>query len=426
MPGRALDDEGATRSMGRVRPVTSDSTAADAPQTAGPLAERLLRAVAALALASTRLHPDDVDDAFRDVVVGPGVLDASIYVVDLDQVTLVSLAESAETHPVDEGDAGLAYRTESTVVVDDPAGGVRAWLPLMDSAERFGVVTARLDKAPDPAELMALAALANFAGELVANKSTHGDTIALRRRRAELSIAAEMRWSLLPPLTFTGRNVTISGLVEPAHTIAGDTFDYAVDGDTAHMAIIDAVGHGLEAARIANLAVSTYRSCRRRGLGHIDTYVEIDATLLDQFGPEKFATAQLASFDLVTGRLQWINAGHPPPMLIRGGVSLALETSVALPLGLSVMGREDLEVSEATLEPGDRVLFFTDGVTESRSASGVQLGRARLADLACALVAGVRPAESVRLLGRAVLDRQHGTLNDDATLLLLVWDGPLA
>jgi hypothetical protein len=389
------------------------------------LGQRLVGALARLSLESTGLHPDDVDDAIRRAVGGPGVLGVRVLVVDLDQLVLVPLGDEGEELGVDTSEGGRAYRTEETVVADTLGGGATAWIPLMDSAERIGVLEVSLEAAPSAEVIRGVTAVANFAGELIANKSSYGDSITLLRRRRALTIAAEMRWSLLPPLTFTGRNLSISGIVEPTHVIAGDTFDYAIDGDIAHIAIFDAVGHGLEAARIANLALSGYRSCRRRGLDLVESYGQVDALLLDQFGTEKFATAQLASFDLTTGRLSWINAGHPPPMVIRGGTPIDLAAPAYLPLGLADMAMDAPIETETVLEPHDRVLFFTDGVTEARSADGHELGRTRLAELACgAADRGDKPAETVRLLGHALLEHRGAELQDDATLLLLVWDGP--
>lgn len=115
---------------------------------------------------------------------------------------------------------------------------------------------------------------------------------------------------MLPPLTFSGRNVTISGVLEPAYDIAGDTFDYAVNGDTTHLAIIDAVGHGLEASR-ANLAVAAYRNGRRLGLDATGIDCAMDAAISDQFGTEKFATSQLATPSLSTGRLRLRRSPRP-------------------------------------------------------------------------------------------------------------------
>ena len=74
-------------------------------------------------------------------------------------------------------------------------------------------------------------------------------------------LAAEFRWALLPPLTLWSPRVRIAGMLEPAYEIAGDAFDYAVNGDIAHVAMFDTVGHGMRACRIANLAIAMYRNC---------------------------------------------------------------------------------------------------------------------------------------------------------------------
>jgi serine phosphatase RsbU (regulator of sigma subunit) len=82
-------------------------------------------------------------------------------------------------------------------------------------------------------------------------------------------------------------------------------------------------------------------------------------------------------------------------------------------------------VAEVALDPGDSVLFMTDGVLEARSPDGTFFGRTRLARLWGEAVAGGEvPAEIMRLLCHSVLDHQNGRLQDDATLLLLVWAGP--
>ena len=107
--------------------------------------------------------------------------------------------------------------------------------------------------------------IASLVGELIVSKSQYGDHITLRRRRTEFSLAAEMRWGLLPPLTFTSPDVTIAGFLQPCDGIAGDAFDYGVTGRIASLAIFDAMGHGIEASRMANVAVGCYRNARRAG-----------------------------------------------------------------------------------------------------------------------------------------------------------------
>ena len=387
-------------------------------------------ALARLSLASLRLHPDDLHGLVRELAEPIGLADVRIHLVDMEQRALVPLPVAGEEEPrptlgVDDTIAGRAYRLQEPVVVGG-AGPTHIWLPLLDSAERFGVVGAEIDPASSTAERVdGWMAFVSLVGELIANKQDHGDVFTRTRRTSPMSVAAEMRWAMLPPLTFTGRNVAISGVVLPAYRVAGDTFDYAVNGDVAHLAIIDAVGHGLEAARIANLAVASYRHSRRRGLDHVQTYYAMDATLAAQLGWEKFATAQLATLTLSTGRLSWLNAGHPPPMVVRRGHTFDLASEACLPVGLAYALAAEAKVSEVFLEPGDVVLFVTDGVVEARSADGDQFGRARLADVMVRTTAGAQtPAETLRLLGHAVLNHQVGGLEDDATLLLLTWEGP--
>jgi hypothetical protein len=397
--------------------------------TGGPIDDSVL---VRLALASTTLHPDDLADLVADEVARAGLGEAAVYLVCLEQRTLRRLGphregnEPAEVE-VGESAAGLAYRRERPVVEGGEGGGFCAWYPLMDSAERIGVISVRTDVEPDRDRLTLCQAVANFAAELVANKRAYGDRFASVQRVRPLSIAAELRWSMLPPLTFSGQNMTITGIVAPAYEIAGDTFDYAVNGDVAHITILDAVGHGLEAARIADLAIGVHRNSRRCGMSPVETYQAMNDAVEKEFGHEKFATAQIATADLSTGELSWVNAGHPAPMVVRDGRRVDLRTNVWLPVGLADPRLGPTRVSEAQLEPGDLVVFFTDGVVEARSPSGAEFGRKRLGNvLEAAARKGEKPAETLRLAAQELFSHQGETLHDDATLLLLAWDGPPA
>ena len=390
---------------------------------------RIGEALVDLALVSTLLHPDDIAAVVADQATRLGLSEVTVYLSDLAQRLLIALRSPGqppeESLEIDGTPPGDAYRTERAVVITEADGTTTAWLPLLDSAERIGVLRVRSAAAADKSAVRHWSALSNSAAELVANKTAYGDVIARTRRTEEMTIAAEMRWSLLPPLTFNGRHLSISGLVAPAYAIAGDTFDYAVNGDIAHLAIIDAVGHGLEAARIANLAVGAYRHGRRKDLDLVETYLSMDASIRTQFGAEKFATAQIATLDLSNGQLRWVNAGHPTPMVIRGDRHIGLKSEVWLPVGLGDTRGGHPPISEATLEPGDLVLFFTDGVVEARSADMQEFGRERLAGLMLqASAVGETPAETLRMVGHVWLSHQPDDLRDDATLLLVAWDGP--
>src|SRR5665811_2284499 len=87
------------------------------------------------------------------------------------------------------------------------------------------------------------------------------------RDRQPMSLSAEMQWQLLPPLMMSTPQVAIAGALEPAYDVAGDSFDYALNDDVLHLAMIDAMGHGLSAAVMATLAMGAYRHARRLDVG---------------------------------------------------------------------------------------------------------------------------------------------------------------
>jgi hypothetical protein len=349
--------------------------------------------------------------------------DAVVYLVDVDQRLLVPL-DGGDSLSIDTTLAGRAFRTEQILdgTVDDHGNGRRRlWIPIIDGAERIGMLAVSVDDLDDLIR-QRVQAVASLVALLVVSKLPYGDALVCARRLRPMDLAAELRWEILPPLTYVNDRIAISGILEPAYEVAGDSFDYALNGDLVHVAIIDAMGHGLEASQIANVAAGAYRNARRSGADLSGMFMAMDEVVSSQFGVEKFVTGQLGVLDASTGLLRWINAGHPVPILLRGHRVVDVELSPCLPIGMGDVPTTDAELA---LEPADTVLFFTDGVIEARSPDGHQFGRERLADLLVrAAAAGETVAETVRKLCHAVLDHQQGRLQDDATLLLLSWHGP--
>jgi serine phosphatase RsbU (regulator of sigma subunit) len=234
-----------------------------------------------------------------------------------------------------------------------------------------------------------------------------------------VSLAAELRWSALPPLTYTNPELIVTGILEPAYDIAGDTFDYAVGVDRADIALFDAMGHGLQASRMATLAVAAYRHGRRDGRGLVELVASLDAVIEEGFGDFRFVTAQLARLDTASGRLELANAGHPPGLVLHAdGTDEELPGPTTRPLGL---GGPPAQVRTVQLRPGDVVLLFTDGVTEARDQGGEVFGVDRLrTSVRASLRARLRPAEVLRV-ARSEVMRHERPLRDDATLVALVW-----
>jgi len=411
--------------------VTSVPTAAD-------LCGRVDGIIVSLIRLSTRLAPDDVSRVLFEQVRSAGFHDAVIFLVDHEQVMLTPLpgperppersagpergagtASDVGPQGVDGTLAGRAFQTERAVTVADTGAGAAMWLPILDGAERVGVLFLRVPAISD--ELVTRCGdLAGFLGELIVAKSPFGDSLLRARRLQDMTLAAELRWGMLPPLTFTGEHVGIACVLEPAYQVAGDAFDYAVNGGVLHLGIFDAMGHGLEASRMASLTVAAYRWARRRGLDLPDTFRTMDEALSGEFGDERFVTAQFGTLDPQRGTLRWVNAGHPPPLLLRQGrVSSELQSPPALPLGL---GDPEVVVTEADLQPGDRLLFFTDGVVEARSPGGERFGQQRLIELTRHALSDQQTlAETVRRLALSVQGHRYGPLDDDATILFVEW-----
>jgi hypothetical protein len=384
-----------------------------------------LRLLGRLLDASHDLAPEEVVAAAAAAARALDAEDLVIYLVDYGQTLLIPLPDGSDRTPL-EIDTTLAGRAFSAIAIQDADTGSRRrlWLPLLDGAERLGVLGLTLPEVDDALRVRC-SWLATLVAELLMSKGQYTDRYFLARRRQPMSLAAEMQWQLLPPLTFVTPRVVIAGLLEPAYAVAGDAFDYALNGDIAHLAVLDPVGHDLTASVLAAVTVGSYRHSRRAGLDLAETYAAVDETIATQFGGERFVTGQLAQLDGRTGQLQWLNAGHPLPLLVRRAkVVDTLACHPVPPLGLG-LGVGQAEIASIALEPADRVLFYTDGVTEGRNLAGEPFGEARLADLLVReTLAGQPAAETMRRLAHAILAHQGRTPRDDATMVFLEWPGP--
>jgi stage II sporulation SpoE-like protein len=347
----------------------------------------------------------------------------AVYLVDQEQRHLVRLP-AGETAggarlDLDSTLAGRAFRTVQ-MLSSNRGNRPRLWVPLLDGADRLGVLEFGLESMGDlydPALREQCAWLTSLLGHLVATKEHYGDELQRHRRAQPRSPSAELIWQQLPPLTGATKSFTVAGMLEPTYDVGGDAFDYALSDRTVSLAIFDAVGHGLNAGLMASAALAGYRSARRDGRGIYEALEE------GGFGHGTFVTGVLGELDIASGRLRYVNAGHPPPLLLREGrVVRELSRGRRLPFGLEHRG---LTVGEEYLQPGDWLALYTDGIVEARNATGAWFGEERLVELLThEIAAGQPPPETVRRLNRAVLDHQNGLLQDDASLLLASWTRP--
>jgi sigma-B regulation protein RsbU (phosphoserine phosphatase) len=376
-------------------------------------------------LQRTRLAQPDGLATETAAAVAPLGLDVWMYLVDQEQRVLRPVPRPPSEPPdplaVDSTVAGRVFMTVQPLP-STASGRSRLWMPLLDGTKRLGVLEVVVHSGvalDDPDLLAGCDLVAQLVGHLVATKVPYGDALLKVRRTRRMSEASELVWRLLPPLTFVSERIVVSAILEPCYEVGGDGFDYAVDGATLFFAIFDTAGHELRAGLGTAVVMSAIRAARRTGDG-LDAMVRAADRALETHLPElRFTTAVLGELDLDTGRLRYINAGHPRPLLIRDGkVVRSLDSGRRMPLGLD---DPQIEIAEETLERGDRLLLYTDGVTEARDHSGGFFATDGLVDL-IERDAGQLPApETLRRLCHAALAHYDGPPTDDVTLMLLEW-----
>jgi phosphoserine phosphatase RsbU/P len=218
----------------------------------------------------------------------------------------------------------------------------------------------------------------------------------LERKKAEmdadLALARGVQQALLPQTypVFPAGARPADSLLQFAHRwipsekVAGDLFDvFAVTDKMAGVFICDVMGHGVRAALVTALLRGLLREQRPLASRPGDMLAELNnglQTLLGRTRDLVFVTATYAVIDTQTGQVRLASAGHPAPIHLRrrGGVALSLESGEGPGAALGLLPDALYEVTHYTLERGDGLLMFTDGVFEATRADGEEFGRARL------------------------------------------------
>ncbi|MFD8328278.1 PP2C family protein-serine/threonine phosphatase [Streptomyces lydicus] len=393
------------------------------------------RMLADLIAASHVITLEQVADVVAKHAARVGWLDVSLYLADLQQDILCLLPgtsgqnggrdERPDVLRVEGTLAGRSFQTGG-IVEGGASDSGQWWVPLLNGTERLGVLRASATPGLtlDGHAAQDLRNLAGLVALMVISKRSVSDTYARLVRRRRMNVAAEMEWRVMPPRTFATDRVLISAAMEPAYEVSGDVFDYAIADETVHLSLFDAMGHDTAAGLTANLAVAASRNHRREGAGLVQIAEAVDRVLLEQFDAHRFTTGLLAELDAATGLLTWTTLGHPPPVVIRKGrTALNLSGSPAPPMGTGLGVAPTL--CQDQLEPGDRLLLYTDGITEARNREGREFGLEGFTHFLIQHHAdGLPVPETLRRLMRHHLDYHGGQLGDDATVLLLEWSGP--
>lgn len=334
--------------------------------------------------------------------------------------------ESATVVPFDGGPEEQAVRTQTVQVLapSEPqaqTGAVDSWrvlAPVTERGEALGLLELCLPEEPAPAVLDDITRLAHLAAYAVIASRRHTDLFEWGQRSRPFSLSAEIQQRLLPAArTCEAAAFTLSGWLEPAADIAGDTFDYSLARDVLHLSMTDAMGHGVGAALTATLCVGSLRLARRGGAALLEQAAAANAALVEHAaanGGDDYVTGLTGRVLLRSSTLEVINAGHVPPYLARGSDVTSISLPVDLPFG--VFADTAYRRTHMQLEPGDRIILVTDGMLE-RNAADLDLPRA------IEQTRSLHPREAVRALTDSALAAAAHALRDDATVLCLDWHG---
>lgn len=243
-----------------------------------------------------------------------------------------------------------------------------------------------------------------------------------RRRHeqeVELQIACRVQKGLFPSSPPQVPGFDFAGATRPAAAMCGDYFDYvATEDGRLGLVIGDVSGHGLGPAVVMAETRAYLRAFMRTLPDMGDVLRALNQTLVADLEVGRFVTMLAARLDTRTRVLTYANAGHPPGFVLgRSGAVRAVLESRGTPLGVSAIWGV-ANAAPITLEPGDTVVFVTDGITESQAPDGSLLGTSGVLRLVRAHLDGSASQTLERLIGGALDFTEGGPRADDLTAVI--------
>src|SRR5215475_12560559 len=245
---------------------------------------------------------------------------------------------------------------------------------------------------------------------------TFADISEQVRIEEDLRLAARVQKSLVPK-SLKDDKISVDSFYHPVHSIGGD-FALAIsqDRDCVSLLVCDVSGHGIGSALVANRIYSETTTHLRRGMPFHDMFAELNRFLLEDICcTGMFVTAAAARINASKRHLTFAAAGHPPAMLARPGKEPLLLESAGMILGALPDSSEIAGTVEMPLEPDDRILLYTDGITDVFNSRGEMLGVSGVQEIV--RQASLLPAEEMK---QAILDGvaawRNGPPADDVSL----------
>ncbi len=265
-------------------------------------------------------------------------------------------------------------------------------------------------------DLTVATTLAAVAAAKIENARLLEESLEKQRLDEDLRRAAEIQRGLLPSACPPVENYDLAGSNRPCRAVGGDYYDFGSDGGDVLFVLGDVAGKGTGAALLMAVLRALVRA-HWYGADPAEAMVRINRTVCQNVPQGKYITFFLGRLDPPTGRVTYVNAGHNPPLLVRADGSVEMLTHGGVVLGL--LPDATYDQGTATLRPGDTLLVFSDGVTETWNLEDEEYGEDRLIALARdgrALGAESLQAEILRQLD---IYSAGTKATDDRTLVVL-------
>jgi phosphoserine phosphatase RsbU/P len=324
-------------------------------------------------------------------------------------------------------DAGLDERfaaSESLVI-----SGVRTLIaaPLLDDEGSLGMIALGCAHRPRPfdeSDLELLVALSSAAAMRIRNIELAEETARRRLLDRELELAHDIQMAMLPRSFPDRREIEVAATLKPARSVGGDLYDVLADGGRVWLMIGDVSGKGVGAALFMAVTKTLFRAVAPGAASVAAAVGRMNDELARDNDRAMFVTAFVARLDLATGELEYVNAGHNPPYRLGKDGRLATFAERGEP-ALGAVEQLAYRGVTASLERGDMLVFYTDGVVEARSPAGEEFHALRLEKL-LASSCDLAPAAVVRgLVDRIEEFAGDVPQYDDVTVLAARWLGPV-
>jgi serine phosphatase RsbU (regulator of sigma subunit)/pSer/pThr/pTyr-binding forkhead associated (FHA) protein len=270
-------------------------------------------------------------------------------------------------------------------------------------------------------DLFVLTHLAVVAAVKIEHQKMFDDILDARALEQDLERAAEIQRHMLPASPPDIPGYRLAGLSIPCQAVGGDVFDYIpLGGDRYGIGLGDVAGKGLPAAMLMCTFQASMRALAHLDLPPEDLMVRLNHLLYPQIPANRFITFFFGILDPADHTLRCVNAGHDPPLVLRSNGGIDSLQAQEGPIG----SFHDIPYQAQTLgfEPGDTLLCFSDGVTDSRDPNGKFFGRDRLLDVA-RRIRSVPPDDMIEAIGREIETHQRGEGHkDDITTVVLQRD----